>query len=76
MFPSAPTLRPNKRSLRELMRSAVDTAVEFATLGEVESREPVVVGEHPHRRTASAQARARRPGAVRPRPGVCVAAKR
>jgi hypothetical protein len=34
MFPTLTTRRPNKRSLRELVRGAMDTALEFATLGE------------------------------------------
>ena len=34
MFPPTTTGRPPKRSLRELVREAVDTAAEFATLGE------------------------------------------
>jgi len=34
MFPTLTARRPNKRSLRELVRGAVGTALEFATLGE------------------------------------------
>ena len=34
MFPALTTRRPNKRSLSELVRGAVGTALEFATLGE------------------------------------------
>ena len=34
MFPALTTRRPTKRSLRELVRDAVGTALEFATLGE------------------------------------------
>ena len=34
MFPELTTRRPTKRSLRELVRGAVGTALEFATLGE------------------------------------------
>jgi len=34
MFPVLTTRRPNKRSLRELVRGAAGTALEFATLGE------------------------------------------
>src|SRR4051812_6749662 len=34
MFPPLTTSRPQKRSFRELVRGAVDTALEFATLGE------------------------------------------
>ena len=34
MFPSMTDSRQNKRSLRELVRGAMDTALEFVTLGE------------------------------------------
>ena len=34
MFPSMIERRPNKRSLRELVRGAMDTALELVTLGE------------------------------------------
>jgi hypothetical protein len=34
MFPELTTRRSNKRSLRELVRGAAGTALEFATLGE------------------------------------------
>jgi hypothetical protein len=34
MFPSTIDRRQNKRSLRELVRGAMDTALEFVTLGE------------------------------------------
>src|SRR5919199_689188 len=34
MFPPLTTRRPPERSLRELMRGAVDAALAFATLGE------------------------------------------
>src|SRR3954452_12085428 len=34
MFPPLTSRRPNERSLRVLVRDAVDTALEFATLGE------------------------------------------
>ena len=55
MFPSMTERRQNKRSLRELVRGAMDTALELVTLGEArafadrESPAPTVV--HPHRRT-------------------------
>jgi len=58
MFPPTTTGRPKKRSLRELVREAVQTAAEFATLGEAQAPEresrrgsptaPTRV--HPHRR--------------------------
>jgi len=77
MFPLATTPRTTKRSLRQMVRSAVGTAVEFATLGEVgDDREPLVVPVHPHRRTVARRARERRPGGVQPRPEVCVASRR
>lgn len=34
MFPSMTDRRQNKRSLRALVRGAMDTALEFVTLGE------------------------------------------
>jgi hypothetical protein len=34
MFPSMTDTRQNKRSLRALVRGAMDTALEFVTLGE------------------------------------------
>src|SRR3954453_16938207 len=40
MFPPTIASRPTKRSLRELVRGAVDTALEFATLGEATMRRP------------------------------------
>jgi hypothetical protein len=39
MFPPLTTRRPQKPSFRELVRNAVDTALEFATLGEATARE-------------------------------------
>jgi hypothetical protein len=74
------TRRPKKRSLRELMREAVDTAVEFATLGEatLPGRTPVRPSattapraEHPHRRHLGHHPRTRRPGTVSARAQVC-----
>jgi hypothetical protein len=78
MFPSM-TSRPKKRSLRELMREAVGTAVEFATLGEATleapDRRPGLTAPnpgHPHRRHLGHRPRPRRPGMVSPRAQVCV----
>jgi hypothetical protein len=71
--------RPKKRSLREMMREAVDTAVELATLGEARlpSRTPgpslsAPRTEHPHRRHLGHHPRTRRPGSVSARAQVCV----
>jgi len=60
MFPPTTTGRPKKRSLREMVREAVLTAAEFATLGEAQAptrdEEPRRVSPtaptrvHPHRR--------------------------
>jgi hypothetical protein len=73
------TSRPKKRSLRERMREAMDTAVEFATLGEAalpdRTRSAGVTApaaEHPHRRRLGHPQRTRRPGTVSPRAQVCV----
>jgi hypothetical protein len=79
MFPTM-TSRPKKRSLRELMREAVGTAVEFATLGEatIPARDPRRGGStapnhgHPHRLQIGHHPRTRRPGTVSPRAQVCV----
>ena len=84
MFPPTTTGRPQKRSLRELVREAVDTAAAFATLGEASAgsrsratRSPPrgrahrPHAEHPHRRQVGqspAQAPARKGRA--PRPGL------
>jgi hypothetical protein len=73
------TRRPKKRSLRELMREAVDTAVEFATLGEATLPSRTTVrpsataprAEHPHRRPLGHHPRTRRPGTVSARAQVC-----
>ncbi|HEX8105677.1 MAG TPA: hypothetical protein VF533_23880 [Solirubrobacteraceae bacterium] len=82
MFPPSTTHQPNKRSLRELLRAAAETALEFATLGEASfSAEPVPApaeppapaASHPHRRPASRRPRARRPGGVSPRAQLCTA---
>jgi hypothetical protein len=85
MFPSMIDRRQNKRSLRELVRGAMDTALEFVTLGEAHLPEkaahapverprttpaaPTVV--HPHRRQLDHRRVRRRPGMVPPRPQVC-----
>jgi hypothetical protein len=78
MFPTM-TSRPKKRSLRELVREAVGTAVEFATLGEAtipaqdQRRTPTAPNQgHPHRRHIGHHPRTRRPGMVSPRAQVCV----
>jgi hypothetical protein len=79
MFPQTTTGRPKKRSLRELVREAVDTAATFATLGEAQHPEQVQpraatapTREHPHRRPLGRHLRGRRPGQVAPRAQVCV----
>jgi hypothetical protein len=80
MFPTMTTRRPKKRSLREMMREAVGTAVELATLGEATLPAPDRRGEptapileHPHRRhPVRHHPRSRRPGTVAPRAQVCV----
>jgi hypothetical protein len=76
MFPSMTERRQNKRSLRELVRGAMDTALELVTLGEArafadrESPAPTVV--HPHRRTLDHRRKTRRrAGMTQPRPQVC-----
>lgn len=67
-----------RRSLRELVRDAVDTAIEFATLGEANlSRPPKRLAppaphrEHPHRRRLDRRTRARRAGTVPGRAHAC-----
>lgn len=77
MFPSTTTRHP-KRSLRELMRGAVATALEFATLDEATTmpaqprQAPPAPGrEHPHRRSLDRVPRARRAGMAPPRAQVC-----
>jgi hypothetical protein len=78
MFPPTTNRQP-KRSLRELMRGAVGTALEFATLGEAtvaspqpRHAPPAPGREHPHRRSSErAPYTRRRAGMVRPRPQVC-----
>jgi hypothetical protein len=79
MFPSTIASRPNKRSLSELVRGAVETALEFATLGEATLASPATrpasaapTSEHPHRRRIDRQQRTRRPGMVRPRAQACL----
>jgi hypothetical protein len=76
MFPSMTERRQNKRSLRELVRGAMDTALELVTLGEArahsnhESPAPTVV--HPHRRQLDhRRSRRKRQGMVPARPQVC-----
>jgi hypothetical protein len=76
MFPSMIDRRQNKRSFRELMRGAMDTALEFATLGEATAQAPTTpapapTAGHPHRRPLDHRRRRRRPGTVAPRPQVC-----
>jgi len=75
MFPSMTDRRQNKRSLRELVRGAMDTALEFATLGEArlpaKTTPAAPTVEHPHRRQLDHRRRRARPGMVPPRPQVC-----
>jgi hypothetical protein len=77
MFPTM-TSRPKKRSLSEMVREAVGTAVEFATLGEATGPASLRRGipapnhEHPHRRHLGHHPRTRRPGTASPRAQVCV----
>lgn len=66
-----------RRSLRELVRDAVDTAIEFATLGEATLSRPAMPAvppaphrEHPHRRP-DRRPRARRAGTLPARTQVC-----
>ncbi|HYN52590.1 MAG TPA: hypothetical protein VES62_16830 [Thermoleophilaceae bacterium] len=79
MFPPTIVSRPTTRSLRELVRGAVDTALEFATLGEASVAAPAIrpapaapTPENPHRRRFDRHPRTRRPGMVRPRAQACV----
>jgi len=76
MFPSMTDRRQNKRSLRELMRGAMDTALELVTLGEATAPAQTTPASaptagHPHRRPLGHRRRRRRPGTVAPRPQVC-----
>ena len=77
MFPSMTTTSQTRRSLRELLRGAAGTALEFATLGEASLPgtpvPPVHVAEHPHRVALRRPTRPRRPGAVPARAQVCTA---
>jgi hypothetical protein len=80
MFPSTTTPTLTRRSLRELMRGALGTALEFATLGEANldgspSRPapPAHVLEHPHRQALRRPLRPRRAGAPPARAQVCTA---
>ena len=79
MFPPTTHRRPQKRSLRELVRGAVDTAIVFATLGEAtaadrlrQPRPTAPTYEHPHRRLVGRHPRRRRPGGAAPRAQVCL----
>jgi len=78
MFPPTIDSRQPKRSLRELVRGAVDSALEFATLGEATAprstplpRAAAPTYEHPHRRRLDRHQRTRRPGTVSARAQVC-----
>ena len=79
MFPPTIVSRQPKRSLRELVRGAVDSALEFATLGEATASRPTTprpvaaapTSEHPHRRRLDRHQRTRRPGTVDARAQVC-----
>jgi hypothetical protein len=76
MFPSMTDSRQNKRSLRALVRGAMDTALEFVTLGEAQAPEqhtpaPAPTAAHPHRRQLDHRRRRRRSGMTAPRPQVC-----
>jgi hypothetical protein len=81
MFPSLTTTSQTRRSLRELLRGAAGTALEFATLGEASMpgtttsppAPPTHVAEHPHRVALRRPTRPRRPGAVPARAQVCTA---
>src|SRR3954451_677145 len=81
MFPSSTTTdNLARRSLRELLRGALEVALEFATLGEATLAQPpsrpappVHVSEHPHRRALVRPSRPRRAGAVPARAQVCTA---
>src|SRR5436190_160976 len=74
MFPPTIVSRQPKRSLRELVRGAVDSALEFATLGEAHAPRPTTprppaaapTSEHPHRRRLDRHQRTRRPGTGSP----------
>jgi hypothetical protein len=78
MFPPTTNRQP-KRSLRELMRGAVGTALEFATLGEAtiaspqpRPAPPAPGREHPHRRSLERAPRTRRRAGMTPaRAQVC-----
>jgi hypothetical protein len=77
MFPSPTTDSPTRRSLRELMRGALGTALEFATLGEatldgspvapVPSGEPATVDASSHRGPHPRFEHPHRQALVRPR---------
>jgi len=64
--------RPTKRSLRELVRGAMDSALEFVTLGEaIAHPAPAPTSGHPHRRRVPGHRSRRRPGMVAARSQVC-----
>jgi hypothetical protein len=72
---------PARRSWRDTLRNAVDLAVAFATLADVETLdeesprppvEPADVARHPHRARLRTPIRAGRPGAVAGRPHACL----
>jgi len=65
MFPELTTRRPTKRSLRELVRGAVGTALEFATLGEA-TLGPAPAPQQAPRPATGRQARPAAPTAVHP----------
>src|SRR5918992_396714 len=65
MFPALTTRRPNKRSLSELVRGAVGTALEFATLGEA-TLDPVHRAEPAPRPVRAPAARPAAPTAAHP----------
>jgi hypothetical protein len=73
MFPSTTIDRPSHRSVRELMKGALGTALEFATLGEATLGAPAPAPpvDHPHRQALVRPRRPRRPGAGPARPSVC-----
>ena len=75
MFPSMTERRQNKRSLRELVRGAMDTALELVTLGEARAFADRERPPPPScTRTAGRSiivVRRRRAGMTQPRPQVC-----
>ena len=85
MFPSPTIDRPARRSVKQLVRGALGTAIEFATLGEAslasapaasaatQPTAPSPLMAHPHRQALVRPRRPRRDGAVPPRAPVCTA---